>query len=301
MDCDTALCVGNRCQAQTCGDGLLNRDEGDVDCGGASCSRCATGRHCLQTSDCDGAQCSQGICQGAGCTDRVKNGDESDVDCGGSCGPCTDFDGCRENADCQSAVCNVLPQDQGVCLAATCQDGVLNGQEPSIDCGATCSRPCGLTQTCFKNADCTSNECDDGKCVPAGPTGAQLPTTGWTATASHTFSQSVPAKVLDGNAGSFWESGATQSTSLWFRIDMQTSRVFYGMDVVCTSNGDEFRQARVLISDDGNNFSAITAATDGLNYHHFDFGTARVARYIKIELTENADVWWRIDEVRVTQ
>jgi hypothetical protein len=57
----------------------------------------------------------------------------------------------------------------------------------------------------------------------------------------------------------------------------------------------------VLISSDGASFTAVTGATDGQNYHHFNFGTARIARYIKIELTKNADVWWRIDELRVTQ
>jgi hypothetical protein len=88
---------------------------------------------------------------------------------------------------------------------------------------------------------------------------------------------------------------------MWFRIDMQAPRAFYGLDVICTSNSDEFRQARILISDDGTNFSAITGATTGDRYYHFDFGTPRVARYIKIELTQPSNTWWRIDELRVTQ
>ncbi len=300
LDCNTARCTAGRCQPQTCGDGLLNQDEGDVDCGGP-CNPCKTGQHCLKSSDCAAAECSQGYCQSEGCSDGLKNGDESGVDCGGSCSPCADFAGCRADADCRSGVCNVLPQDQGTCLAPTCDDGVLNGAEPSIDCGAACPQRCELTQACGKNADCASAECDEGKCVPAGPTGASLPTVGWSATASNTFAQSVPGKALDGNDKTMWESGGTQQPGMWFAVDMQASRVFYGLDVICTSNNDQFRQARVLISDDGANFTAISAPVAGENWYHFNFGAARVARYIKVELTQASQTWWRIDELRVTQ
>jgi hypothetical protein len=301
-DCEGGACTNGRCQAQSCGDGLQNQDETDVDCGGKSgCDPCSTKKHCVLDSDCDEAQCNQGTCQPGSCDDGLQNGDETDVDCGGSCSACIDFKMCGTSNDCRSLVCSPAPAH--ICLAATCDDGVKNGSEPTSDCGRDCQKKCDLTASCAQNADCQSGNCVDERCVPATQTGAPLSTSGWFATASDTFSQdTVPGKAIDSNDGSHWTSGTGQVPGMWFQIDMLKPRPFFSLDLVCTSNGDYPRSIRVLLSDDGQDFIAATPSLGGSSTMHFDLGGAKIARYIKLEVEQDTNgLWWRIDELRVLQ
>lgn len=65
-DCQSALCSGGVCAAQppepTCTDGAKNGSETGVDCGGASCPKCANGVACLVGSDCSSNTCTGGLC-----------------------------------------------------------------------------------------------------------------------------------------------------------------------------------------------------------------------------------------------
>jgi hypothetical protein len=47
----------------TCTDGVKNGNETDVDCGGGTCPRCATGKTCASRNDCASARCTAGTCQ----------------------------------------------------------------------------------------------------------------------------------------------------------------------------------------------------------------------------------------------
>ena len=57
-DADLALCV---CESASCGDGVKNQDETDVDCGG-SCTKCPTGKDCKVAGDCTSDICTSNIC-----------------------------------------------------------------------------------------------------------------------------------------------------------------------------------------------------------------------------------------------
>ncbi|MEM9073647.1 MAG: hypothetical protein AAGE52_34475, partial [Myxococcota bacterium] len=85
-DCSSGRCVDGACEADTCGDGLRNGAESDVDCGG-ECGPCADAMHCDDDDDCRSASCDE-VCAGPTCSDGRRNGDETDVDCGGGCPPC---------------------------------------------------------------------------------------------------------------------------------------------------------------------------------------------------------------------
>lgn len=47
----------------TCVDGIKNGSETDMDCGGAACPKCATGKKCAKLTDCLTGLCSNGTCQ----------------------------------------------------------------------------------------------------------------------------------------------------------------------------------------------------------------------------------------------
>jgi hypothetical protein len=80
---DLPVCVD--CDAGpmgSCSDGVRNRDETGIDCGGA-CASCDAGSSVSCSDD--------GLCDAGpsvSCSDGIQNQDESGIDCGGSCLPC---------------------------------------------------------------------------------------------------------------------------------------------------------------------------------------------------------------------
>lgn len=72
------------------------------------------------------------------CDDRVRDADEVDIDCGGSCHACGFDARCGVGSDCQSNQC-----DNGICREPTCNDGIKDGFETGVDCGAYGCAACG--------------------------------------------------------------------------------------------------------------------------------------------------------------
>ncbi len=99
------------------------------------------------------------ICQPATCTDGVQNENETDVDCGGVCPPCANGKMCGTGTDpganCTNKICT-----NGICQAATCTDGVQNGNETDVDCGGGTCPPCNPGQKCDVGGDCVGDNCD---------------------------------------------------------------------------------------------------------------------------------------------
>jgi len=156
--CDSGVCTGGSCQAPTCGDGVQNGSETDVDCGGGSCPPCTPGDGCSSASDCTSGVCSGGICQAPTCSDGVQNQNESDTDCGGVCADCPPGSSCNAGSDCTSNICS-----GGTCTTPNCGDGVKNQNESDVDCGGVCA-DCSLGKTCNSGADCQTNSCNGGIC-----------------------------------------------------------------------------------------------------------------------------------------
>ncbi|CAF4137326.1 unnamed protein product, partial [Rotaria sp. Silwood1] len=46
-----------------CGDGVMNGNETDQDCGGGTCPKCQNGLKCQQRNDCVSDVCTGGFCQ----------------------------------------------------------------------------------------------------------------------------------------------------------------------------------------------------------------------------------------------
>ena len=113
------------------------------------------------------------VCVAATCSDFVLNGDETDVDCGGAtCGKCAALDKCKANSDCASDVCT--DGSKRCALAASCTDGVKNGDETCIDGGGSCS-PCQASQSCSQSSDCaTGLVCSFGVCAVSNTFGPMI-------------------------------------------------------------------------------------------------------------------------------
>jgi F5/8 type C domain len=301
-DCDGGQCASGQCRAPTCKDGLTNANETDTDCGGDSCTPCEVGQACSKLEDCDGVACTKGKCQPAACADSVWNQDETDVDCGGSCpNACDDGLRCKLGSDCASSVC---PKQTLRCAAPTCSDGVANGDEPSADCGGSCSTKCAVLDACNSGDDCKTTSCSQQFCVPTTATGQVLSPLKWSASASDTFDPktTAPKLAIDGIAGTNWISGTDQAPGLWFLVDMGATQAFFSLEIDCNDSLDAPVAIDVAFSNDG----TFDAKPVKENYATTDrvvitFPVAQVARYIKITLAQGKNRWWRIDEIRVKQ
>lgn len=130
------ICDSDRCAPASCANKVLDGGETDLDCGGAECAPCASGRKCVNASDCTSNVCQNGVCKAPTHDDGVKNGSETGVDCGYPGGPlysCKDGEGCRSEQACVSRVCWA-----GVCQKPTCFDYRQNQGEKDVDCGGPC-------------------------------------------------------------------------------------------------------------------------------------------------------------------
>jgi hypothetical protein len=169
-DCASQVCDERAgvCLPPACDDSVPNGDETDVDCGGSCPDDCDDGEGCLDDDDCVSGSCDENdmTCDAPSCGDGVPNGDETGVDCGGSCPDgCDDGEGCLEDDDCESQVC-----DEGMmlCLPPACDDGVANGDETDLDCGGSCGPTCETGEDCLVGLDCVDLVCDpdDNTCAP---------------------------------------------------------------------------------------------------------------------------------------
>lgn len=154
-DCVTGYCgaegtpIANTCTTEHCKDGVRDADEGGIDCGGASCGKCANGVKVTAASHCASGLWNGAACVGAICDDNIKSGDETGPDCGGpTCARRCGFQqGCADNADC-------------------------SGSAPACDATRkVCLRTAGMA--CAAPTDCASGMCTSGKCA-ASPSAASL-------------------------------------------------------------------------------------------------------------------------------
>ncbi|MFO0758164.1 MAG: SUMF1/EgtB/PvdO family nonheme iron enzyme [Byssovorax sp.] len=154
----------------TCSNKEKDDDETDIDCGGP-CAGCGTGKGCVLPADCVSKNCQNGVCAQASCSDGIQNGIETDIDCGGGpgigCAFCGPGKKCNNADDCDSSVCT-----GGLCVKASCSDGVLNGSETDIDCGGADCPHCPLNKHCIMDADCATSSCNEsGNSVCVCPLG----------------------------------------------------------------------------------------------------------------------------------
>lgn len=120
-DCQSQVCLDQRCQAPRCQDGVTNGDEqcddgndSDSDLCPTTCltARCGDGFTRMEAEECDdgndsNADACTNACAGASCNDDFQNADELDVDCAGHCGPgsCDLGQSCGQPGHCASGAC----------------------------------------------------------------------------------------------------------------------------------------------------------------------------------------------------
>jgi hypothetical protein len=178
---------GNPCTVDFCKDGILvhGPQNADVPCGinnagkcdgKGQCTRCTIGGNdCPVNMTCVPSRNYKGVdtldaainkCVPSTCLDGQKDNTETDIDCGGSqCAPCEADKACLSSLDCMHGSCEGMPGSK-TCVAPTCFDGSLNGNETHTDFGGPdCPPAPNAGFTCKEPADCGSGVCKDAKCL----------------------------------------------------------------------------------------------------------------------------------------
>lgn len=73
--------------------------------------------------------------------------------------------GCSKAESSYCADCNNNGEAENNESAASCSDGILNGDETGVDCGGLCSA-CPDNMPCLMNSDCISDNCENSVCKP---------------------------------------------------------------------------------------------------------------------------------------
>ncbi len=121
---------------------------------GFSCARGATETEPLSSSVSSGTGDGAGGATGGAGTGGTGGAPSTTATGGGEKMPCTKASQCPTNV-CQG----------GVCAAATCLNGKLDGTETALDCGGPNCGPCSIGKTCKDATDCSSGICKAGVCA----------------------------------------------------------------------------------------------------------------------------------------
>lgn len=193
LDCESGFCSGPNeetphvCVESHCDNGVLDGDEGGVDCGGKSCAKCGLGVQVTLAADCasgyingrEGSLITPPVCVKDSCTNGRLDGDESAQDCGGSCpNRCQPRQTCNTAADCD-------PVTAPACHEVT----ALNRKVTAKICAAAAGDTCALNvyisgrttdAVTDPNALCASRVCQERPSTVEGKTWliCQKPTCG---------------------------------------------------------------------------------------------------------------------------
>ncbi|MBA3545690.1 MAG: hypothetical protein H0T76_04335 [Nannocystis sp.] len=199
--------------APSCGDGLWNGDESDIDCGGP-CQPCWPGQRCTWPGDCIEPVCTDGIC---GSLDNCQGAEQCPPP-----GPCRRWDcnpktGCAPvpdlDADGQGCVADDLCVFAGLCKQGECLGPTLDCSGFNGPCRASFCDPgsgnCEIKwiaegESCDDGLACTFGEqCIQGECETVLKPPKPLLTTdfndpaGWVAEPPWQIGAAKPSKCAD--------------------------------------------------------------------------------------------------------
>jgi hypothetical protein len=140
---------------------LSTTDEGNGNTGSPGMDRCTSVQDCPNVTTCTTMKCIDGSCIPGFVPVGIQCNDNGVCDGAGTCV------GCVTDSDCKGASPTC---ENSECIS--CNDGIKNGSESSVDCGGSRCGECGLGGSCSSNNDCSEDDdCVDGLCCDASCTG----------------------------------------------------------------------------------------------------------------------------------
>lgn len=128
--------------------------------------------------------------------------------------------------------------------------------------------------------------------------GAPLSRRGWTA--AGTSGKDAVARALDGDYGSRWDSGGSQTPGQSIAIDMQAPQTFSRVVMSSTvGTNDSPRAYDVYVSDDGQDWGKAIASGQSTGHDAVASFDQVSTRFLKIVQTGSAGDWWGINELNL--
>ena len=105
------------------------------------------------------------------------------------------------------------------------------------------------------------------------------------------------SNVIDGNSGTYYWSSKAQTKDAYVQIDLSAAIPFDTVRLTSpVDSGDICTNAHVLVSADGENWTKIGSYTGSTTPTTFT-NTLDKVRYIKVQITEPKDNWWKLSEI----
>jgi subtilisin-like proprotein convertase family protein len=166
--CATYACTSGECVADFADAGTFVADPQPGDCRNEQCDggggivedAVADTDLPVDASECTSNQCNSGTPLNPALSVNTPCNQNGGTRCNGL-GVCVE---CTAPAQCQSNVCT-----NGQCVAAACNDGVLNGNETGLDCGGPDCANCPNGRGCDTGDDCISGFCNPNTSLCAAP------------------------------------------------------------------------------------------------------------------------------------
>lgn len=132
-------------------------------CGEPPCESCFE-PECATHEECDGP-CEIGFCNESFCeVTSVEPGTPCRLDLGRGPGVCDASSICVACLDDSDCPVRLACSSSLECVASTCVDGAVSGDESDVDCGGSCGG-CPLGQACRDDEDCAAHaRCGAGTC-----------------------------------------------------------------------------------------------------------------------------------------
>lgn len=106
-------------------------------------------------------------------------------------------------------------------------------------------------------------------------------------------------QAIDGRLDTRWSSWALQRPGMWFEIDLNQTRIISGLTLDNAASPYDYPRGYVVfVSTDRRQWQEVARKDNNNRALDIDF-TPRSARYIRIEQSGSANVWWSIYEVTI--
>lgn len=340
----------------TCSDGVQNGNETGIDCGGPDCAPCSTACNdnevnvsvtfdnypeetawalknssgttvasgSYSTANADGSTVNETYCLPDGCYDFVI----TDVYGDGIC--CSYGNGSYSVTNGSTTLASggsfTSSDATNFCLggapAATCTDGIQNGDETGVDCGGSNCAPCVTPPTCndgIQNGDETGVDCGGSNCTPCTTGGTDILhegyfESGWDGwsdggsdcyryNGSRSYEGSRSIRIRDNSGtGSAMTSESFNLTSYnqvevtfyFYSYSMENNEDFW----LRFNNGSGWTTVATWASGTNFNNNTFYSATVTLDDSQYNFGTSSQFRF-QNDASGNADHIY-IDQVTIT-
>jgi hypothetical protein len=104
-------------------------------------------------------------------------------------------------------------------------------------------------------------------------------------------------QAFDGRFDTRWSSRAPQRPGMWFEIDLNRTRMVTGLKLDSARSPYNYPRGYIVkVSPDGQRWEEVGRNPNNDRQLEVNFAP-RLARYVRVELTQSAESWWSIHEV----